>query len=299
MSAALATLFVLAERTPWLLRLLRPIAIRATVMASAQVRHATTANAARLSPPSQPIEPQSFARRVVGEFYDAVIDIGRSRSSTVETLRSRIRGTEGEPAYHAARTHGKGAVLVTAHMGSFEVGLAALSQFESNIHVVFKRDPFPAFERIRAALRARIGVREAAIDDGWRTLMQLRAALEANEVVVLQADRAMPGQRWHRVPIAGGHLDLPVGPVTLARIVGSPIVPVFCVRDGSGFRIHLLDPIWLTDLADADADADAMHKIGRAIETFITRHPDQWLVLDPAFVEDRPAGDGAHPEKRR
>ena len=290
-SFALATLFWLAQRAPFVLRTVRPLAIVITVRASSFIRRGTRANGERIHRrPFSDAQARAFARGVVGNFYDFVVDVGRARALSVEQLRAKIVGVDGHDRYLACRAAKRGAVLVTAHMGSFEVGLAALSEFERAIHVVFKRDPFAAFERIRAELRTRIGVYEAAIDDGWKTLMQLRAALENDEAIVLQADRAMPGQRAQRVAVCGGHLSLPIGPVTLARIVGSPIVPVFCVREGRGFRVHLLDPIDVSADQPSSFD-DAVNAIGRAIERFISRYPDQWLVLEPAFVEDRP-GDG-------
>ena len=168
-------------------------------------------------------------------------------------------------------------------MGSFEVGLAALTQVEPRVHVVFKRDRFARFEALRRRLRERLGVGEAAIDDGWPTLLRLRDALARDEVIVLQGDRAMPGQRSQSVPVLGGHLRLPVGPITLARLGGSPIVPVFTVRDVDGkFRVHLLDPIdAATPGPAADGVDPALARFAAALERFIAAHPTQWLVLEP------------------
>ena len=292
---ALASLFAIASRAPWLLRAARPLVTRIVVLVSPSVRAGTAANARRIcARPLAPREQRAFAARVVGSFYDFVLDVARFRTASADEMRAHIDDTVGLDAYNACRRCKRGAILVTAHMGSFEVGLAALVGAEPKVHVVYKRDAFAAFDKMRAALRERLGVGGIAIDDGWPSLLAMRSALERDEVVVLQGDRAMPGQRCQRVPVLGGHLALPLGPVTLARIVGSPIVPVFTVRTGRDrFCVHLLPPIQVEaaerEVRDNDCPIDpALRKIAAAIEGFIARCPEQWLILSPAFAEDQP-----------
>lgn len=291
--AWLALLFWLAARVPWLLRLIRPVAVRATVWSSPYIRRNTALNAARIfRRPLGRRERGRFARGVVASFYDFVVDVGRSRSLGAQQLCAMVERVEGHDRYVASRQAKRGAILVTAHMGSFEVGLAALRQVDAHVHVVFKRDAFVVFETLRAEMRTRLGVHEAAIDDGWATLLKLREALESDQVIVMQGDRAMPGQRAQAVPILGGHLALPLGPVTLSRLVGSPIVPVFTVRTGlDRYAVHLLEPIFAdAEPPGSDGLDPALVKVGQAIERFVAAHPEQWLVLEPAFAEDRPRG---------
>ena len=153
------------------------------------------------------------------------------------------------------------------------------------MHVVFKRDLFDRFERIRSGVRELLGVVEAPIDDGLHTLMCLRDALLANEVVVMQADRAMPGQRGQVVPFLHGRMRLPVGPVKLAQLTGSPIIPVFLVRgERGGFRVHITEPISVDPDAElVDGVDPALRQIAQAIQFFVAKYPEQWLVLHRAF----------------
>ena len=275
--AALRTLFWLAGRAPWTLAVLRPLAIRLVPRLAPAVRRNTLANGRRITADAV---PASFSREVVGSFYDFVRDIGAAKLESAEQLRSRVVAVEGEPAYLATRAANTGAVLITAHMGSFEVGLAALRNVEEKVHVVFKRDEFDGFESMRRGVRETLGVHEAAIDDGWATLIGLRDALRDNGVVVMQGDRAMPGQKSAVVPFLYGHLRIPLGPLKLALAAGCPVVPVFTVRESPGkFRVCLepaIDP----------AAPNAIEQVATAIERFVRRYPTQWLVLHPAFVED-------------
>jgi KDO2-lipid IV(A) lauroyltransferase len=285
-TTGLEIFFFLADRAPWILRSMRAPCVWLAVLACKPLRLATRANAKRIfAMDISPARQRQFTRDVVANFYDFVLDAARSASLSRDELVRQIDRVVGEPAYLTARQAKRGAVLVTAHMGAFEIGLAALRTVEENVHVVFKRDAFARFERLRAQARSRLGVHEAPIDEGWPALVRLRDALMADEVVVMQGDRAMAGQKSLVTPFLGGHLRVPVGPVKLASMTGSPIVPVFVVRSGARhFEVHLGEPVWVQA---PDAIEPAVATVVREIESFVKRHPQQWLVLDRAFVEDQ------------
>lgn len=291
--AGLQVFFFLTRWASAALRWLKPLAIPLALWGCPTTRANLCANSLRIFGRRLPAaEQRAFERGVVGNFFDFVVDMGKSGNDSLESILGRIDSIEGEPAYLTARQLKRGAVLVTAHMGTFEVGLAALRRVEPAVHVVFKRDAFDGFEQVRTRVRRRLGVVEEPIDDGFETLVRLRDALRADHVVVMQGDRAMAGQRSMVVPFLSGHLRVPIGPVKLALLTGSPIVPVFVVRgNNSRFNIHLGEPI-LIDAASADAGTveETLHMLARTQEAFVRQYPTQWLILEPAFVEDQTVG---------
>lgn len=286
--AWLVTLFWCARHAPWLVLILSRPTKYVTARYSRMVIDATHANARRILGEDITLDQQQdFARRVVGRFCDFVLAVGQSAGKSASQLRSRIESIEGKEAYLARRQRGGGAIIVTAHMGSFELGLAALTEVEKEIHVIFKRDAFDAFESLRRQLRETLGIHEAAIDDGWKTWMNLRDALLADHVIVLQGDRAMPGQKSEVVPFLGGHLRLPLGPLKMALASGSPIIPIFTVMSRWDRCKVFIEPAIEVDSAD---QTRALHAMASSIEKFVKQYPDQWLVLNPAFVEDEIGG---------
>jgi len=279
-------LFRLTTAAPALVRAARPMFIRLAFFFSRKMRDSTDANARRVfGDAADASRRRQFGLAVVGSFYDFIYDIGRSVRQTPEQLAARIESADGVEQYRAARREGRGAILVTAHMGSFEVGLVALAREEPRIHVVFKRDAFDQFERLRAALRRRLNVAEAAVDDGMPMWLRLRAALQANEVVAIQGDRVMPGQKGLAVPLLGGHVLLPTGPFKLALASGAPVVPIFSVRTGTGCVRIFLEPVIRVG-SDPDAIDRAVREFAGVLAKYVARHGEQWLVLDKAFCED-------------
>jgi KDO2-lipid IV(A) lauroyltransferase len=249
------------------------------------MREATLCNARRLlGPRASEADHLALARSMIGSFYDFICDVGRSVGQTRRQILERIEATEGHENYLAARADHKGAIVVTAHMGSFEVGMAALLEHESRLHVVFRRDAYGVFEKTRSDLRKHLGVTEHCVDDGLGVWVRLRDALRNDEVVLVQGDRVMPGQKGRRMNFMGGHMMLPTGPAKLALASGAPIVPIFSVRRPDGkVRLFVEPPIRVT--SDDDVDT-ALATFAAVLERYLRRYPDQWLMIRRAWCED-------------
>ena len=283
----LNTLFRVAEETPGVLRASRKAIAWLAFQVSRDIRQGTLANARRiLGPDASPEKLQRFARQVVEYFILFCHDIGQSMKWSEAELFDQIEDIEGHDHYAAARNMRRGAIVVTAHIGSFEVGMAALRRQDARIHVVFRRDVFPRFESMRSRLRGKLGVIEAPVDDGWTVWMRLRDALREDEVVVLQGDRVMPGQKGQRARVLGHDMLLPTGPAKLAAAAGSPIVPVFSVRMPSGKIRLCVEPAITVSGNDIEAINAAMQQLGSVMGKYIQQYGEQWLMLQPAWCED-------------
>lgn len=302
--AWLGTLFWFSSYWPSLPRLLRPLILSIAWASSPVLRRGTLANAGRLlGETSTARERRALARRVIGSFFDRVVEFGLNRRRTPEELLAGVESVTGEAHYDAARRRGRGAILATAHLGSFETAIALVARREGGgqrVHVVFRRDRSGLFERLRAEQRRRLGVVEAPVDEGLDTWLGLREALRRDEVVLMQADRLAPGQKGVEAPFLGGHIRVPTGPVRLARLTGAPLIPVFALASGRGrYRLQVEEAIWTDGVPDTGSIDPALLRLVGAVERVVRAHPDQWLCLHPAWCEDQDAARSfpAHPAR--
>lgn len=287
-----------SQKHPDLMRHLRGPGLWFAWRFSSHLRDATQVNAARiLGADSSQTERRELARAMVGSYFDFLFELGSGRGHSADELAAKVERVEGIAAYQEARARGKGAIIVTAHIGSFEVGAAMMRRHEKRVHVVFQRDPMPVFESLRADQHRRAGLIEAPVnpvsgDDGWTIWLSIRDALMADEVVLMQGDRVMPGQRGRRMPFLGGHMMLPPGPVKLARATGAPIIPVCSPRLPDGrVRIIVEKPIWVDELEhDGTGPHPAERQLANVIEGWVSRYPEQWLMVDRAWCEDGAGG---------
>jgi lauroyl/myristoyl acyltransferase len=285
----LRALFWCTLHAPWMVRLLRPLAIAVTWRCSHKVHDAVMANAGwLLGAGASPAERAALGREVIGRFIDTVEGFARNRRLSANQLLAQIERVDGLEHYERARALRRGAVLVTAHVGPFETAVASIRQREPRVYVVFRRDVHDGFERIRSEQRARLGVTEAPVDDGLMVWMRLRDALRADEVVLVQGDRVFPGQKGAAVPFLGGHVRLPEGPVKLALATGAPIVPTFAAQTpGGGVAISMAEPIIVDPLQPgAVSPEEALRRIAAAMASHVSRYPEQWLMLEKAWCED-------------
>jgi KDO2-lipid IV(A) lauroyltransferase len=275
------------------MRLTKPIFIWGAWTFSKRLRHDTLSNARRLlGPDSSPKVRKKLALAVMGNCFDTVVEFGQNSSRTREEILSRLESVSGMERYDEIRRLHRGAILVTAHLGLFETAIITLMKREPRVHVVFQRDRFPVFEKLRAAQHARLGIIEAPVDEGIPTWMRLRDALLADDVVLMQGDRVMPGQSGVEAPFLGGRVRVPTGPVKLARITGAPVVPAFAIKTPEDrVRVFLEEPVIVEDHPPGESSIDpvVLH-LTLVIERYVKEFPEQWLCLHPAWCDDEPPG---------
>jgi KDO2-lipid IV(A) lauroyltransferase len=284
-----------ATQQPWIVPKVTPFFLWFAWRCSPYTRLATVANARRiLGETSTPAQREALANAIVANFFQFMAEIGRNLGRTIPDILSDVASIEGMDNYRAARAKKRGAILAAAHLGPYEVAVAGLRQHEPKVHVVFQRDRnIPAFENLRAKLHEHLGLIEAPVENTPGALgpwLGLRDALARDEVVLLQADRVMPGQRGIRLPFCHGHIEVPPGPVKLALATGSPIIPVFSSWEKDGrVRIVMEKTIEVTEPWPRSGVHPALLELTRIIEKHVRQHPDQWHMFDPAFCEDQEA----------
>jgi phosphatidylinositol dimannoside acyltransferase len=190
-----------------------------------------------------------------------------------------------------ATEEGRGVLVVTGHVGNWEMASALPAQQEGKrVHVVREEELDPkAQEYIARRLRARMGsgyTTHFAAGDPLLGLA-LREALDRGEMVALQGDRPRRGGGSVETSLFGRPYRLPVGPLALARQAGVPLLPVFVHRLGRRrYRIVFHPPVPVERTADRHADlATAAARFTTELEAAIARTPHQWFVFGELWPE--------------
>jgi KDO2-lipid IV(A) lauroyltransferase len=184
---------------------------------------------------------------------------------TLEGLDHLVRVRDGK----------RGAVLVTAHIGSWDVagGVSNLKGMDLAIAMAPERDA--AARAISDASRARIGVKVFHVGDDPLAALPLARHVREGGAIALQIDRVPPGMRTSTATLFGRPWPVPLGPFQLAQVTGAPILPVFTAR--LGFLHHLLHADPPIHIARGDDVQIAIARAMYAVETFIRRFPTQWF----------------------
>lgn len=187
---------------------------------------------------------------------------------------------EGEPHLRAATGGGRGAIILTAHLGNWEVGAAVLQRMGFPMSVVALPHGDAAMDRLFNRQRARCGL--DVIPVGPRAVRLSLMRLRAGSLLGLLGDREF-GANGMRLPLPNGAMvTVPRGPAILSLRSGAPALPSFLLREEPwAFRLCLEPPIWPEghgDEAIRALTARYLEVIGRHVQ----RAPSQWLMFQPA-----------------
>jgi len=228
--------------------------------------------------------------RMMGQAFRAMalnaMDGMRFLHRPPDELRELVEVRGGEHLTRAVAA-GRGAVVVTGHLGAWELfaGYFALSV---PLTVVARPAKDPRLEALLAALRARFGIRVAREHE----VRKLVTALRAGEVVGIVCDQARKSEGvW--VPLFGHPAWMPVGPAKLARRTGAALIVGGIARVGwRRLVITLGEP-----LADHGAGGEGLWQstaeIAGELEQLVRAHPTEWIWMYDHWRGPAPKGDEA------
>ncbi|MBI2217898.1 MAG: lysophospholipid acyltransferase family protein [Candidatus Rokubacteria bacterium] len=255
----------------------RPVRLRAAAIVGT-VAHARLAverrvidgNVARVVPAVSAAERAALVREVFRHFAICFADlVSTNRRPAPGRWLAEVHGAGGIDAALAA---GRGMIVVTAHLGNWELGGRLLAaRVPRPIHVVVAAEPDPEVARfLRSSdTGVRFVTRRRPTD-----VLDLVSALRRNEVVAAQGDRALGDESDADVTFFDEAAPFPLGPFVLARATGAPVVPAFCVlRPDRRYAITLGEPIPVA----AGCERQALARWVRVLEDAIRRRPEQWF----------------------
>jgi lauroyl/myristoyl acyltransferase len=223
-----------------------------------------------------PPEAARLTRRLFFEYGRATIDTWRLRS---EAFTPRITTLEEDArVLIEARRGGRGFLLVTGHIGNWEMGAVTLRSHNLTAAVVGQPELDPTVQEMRLKQRARLNVESIDIGSSMATAFKVRAAIDAGRAVALLVDRAYPEDRV-LVPFFGRPTPFLRSPALLARFCRCPILPGFFLRsrDGSYFNVWG-EPLSADSSLSPDEDARRiMTRVAADLESVVRRHPTQWF----------------------
>jgi predicted LPLAT superfamily acyltransferase len=193
----------------------------------------------------------------------------------------------GRAVFDRAVAGGRGAIMLTAHAGGWDLSARVLAS--SGIgEPVLAEFVAAGHAGSEATLRAeeRGLVARASFHNEASPLLAFRERLERGEVIGMMGDRPLT-QKLALVPFMGKLAAFDLTPFRVAMSLGVDVV--YCFAFKTGFRAYALSveaapPLRLSQGQDRDAvcEAAARH-FAAALEAHLRRHPHQWFNFFPFF----------------
>lgn len=213
------------------------------------------------------------ARTTFQFFGKYLVDYFRFSRLSEEDIK-RLVVIEHPEYIEQARQAGKGVILVTAHLGNWELGGAVLAGLGYSLNVVAMNQPSAKLNDFFQKHRRRRGMTVVAHGHAVKKLL---GALKRKEFIALLADRDY-SRRNDFASLCGASACLPRGAVWLAEKTGAGILPGFMLRrEDDTFLLRLYPPI----LSGGGVTQDTLQRrICEVLEDAIGAFPHQWFMFE-------------------
>ena len=219
------------------------------------------------------------ARKTFQYFGKYLADFIRFRKLSPAGVRDNI-SIQGLEHLEAIRASKRGAILLTAHYGNWELGGAFIASMGIPVHAVVRPVASPALERVFQYFRERRGLKVIPLAQAGTGILK---ALKRGEAVALVGDRDFTGN-GHPHSFFGRDVSLPRGAAWFAHRTGVPITMGFATRaPDDSFILRMHPPI---DPAHEPSEEAIQAKIVAIMEDTIARDPCQWFIFDPFWPSE-------------
>jgi len=210
--------------------------------------------------------------------------IGRNSSDAVrlpkmnwKEIEKMVR-TEGMERLEKAYAQGKGVIVITGHIGNFELLATYVSLRGYKVSVIGRELYDPRLNKLLVRSREKAGVHNIPTTANIKEVIK---ALNSGRILGILMDQDSSRVRGISVNFFGKPARTPVGAIILALKLYSPIVPMAIVQTREGdYKIIVREEI--KPNAGKDKEENILYltqKCTDFLEEVIRRHPDQWVWM--------------------
>jgi lauroyl/myristoyl acyltransferase len=229
------------------------------------------------------------ARALFTEFALKIADLWRYEGGAA--LDSWVMQWKGWEIYQAAEARGKGVLLVTPHLGNWEIGGAFLPRKGFKLLVLTQPEPDPVLTEMRKASRARWGVETIVVGEDAFAFIEIVKRLQDGATVALLMDRPAASTAVN-VHLFGRPFSASIAAAELARASGCAILPACIVRTAGGYEGEIRPeiPYDRARIGNRAARIQLTQEIMRVFQPPIRQYISQWYHFVPIWPPAPPPG---------
>jgi KDO2-lipid IV(A) lauroyltransferase len=215
-----------------------------------------------------PWSPRAVAAGVGDNFLRTLVEYGRLNDLTA---RPGLRRTQGVEHLRAAMAQGRGAVLVSAHYGNWEVIRLAARDAGIEVGIIYRAFNNPVFDRMAFYNAGRAG--KPVMRKGRAGQRDMLRHLKGGGAILILLDQRLGD--GVELDFLGAPTRTSVAVAALAQRLGAALIPAVARRrdDGLSFDVTFEPPV------TAPTPEATMAAINARFGAWITAAPGQWFWL--------------------
>ncbi len=264
---------------------------RIALLLTPRLRRAGDLNLRLAFPQKTATERRQILRKLYRNLGWLLAEFCQMPGYTAQQTQSFIR-YEGLEHYLAARDQGKGVLILTGHLGAWELSSFYHSLMGYPMSIVIRRLDNPLVDNLVNHIRCLHGNQVLHKDDFARGLL---GSMRRGETVGILMDTNMTPPQGAFVDFFGHSACTGSGLARVARKTGASVLPGFLLWEEATQQYVLRFGAPLNLPASENAEADVLAHTAlftKVIEDYIRQYPDQWLWVHRRW-KTRPQGEAA------
>ena len=245
-------------------------------------RRAVRNNLKRILPPGTDLS--TMTREVFRNFGRYLVEFLRMDGMVNKDFIARRVKIENIDRITQALGKGKGAIIMTAHIGNWELGAVLLNMLGYPLMAVALPHKERPVNDLFNHQREVHGITVVATNSAIRKCMEY---LKSNNIIAIVGDRDFTAKGGELMDFLGTKALIPKGAAIFSKKTGAPIIPTFLIREPDNtFRLSIMEPLFPPKEADEEegvpeeeAIRRIMHRYLAIIEDQIRRYPAQWMLF--------------------
>ena len=216
-----------------------------------------------------------IARRAYRHLGRTTIESALLPSVGREKVLGLVESLDGWEILEEAVSRGRGVILVTGHLGNWELGGAYIAARGIPVGAIVRRMSNPLFEKYLNDTRRALGTEVIHDADAVRRAPR---ALREGKMIAFLADQGVKGLASTFVPFFGRPAKTPRGPAVFALRMGLPVVFGAAIRQPGGRYRFSFESIPVENTGDRDADIDRIvATYTQVLERWVRTAPEQYF----------------------
>jgi len=169
----------------------------------------------------------------------------------------------------------KGIILISAHVGNFEVAEFFFSNLEqsASISLLTTDVEHSKIKEYLESVSKRSSINFIIIKDDLSHIFEINAALARNEIICITGDRYIKGSKYLTEELLGKEARFPAGPFLLASRLKAPVLFVYVMKEP---KRHY--QLYATKSQAKHRDAQAILKeYTESVSGMLKKYPLQWF----------------------
>jgi predicted LPLAT superfamily acyltransferase len=235
---------------------------------------------------------QVYRHRLKFGFFKSILFVYRNyfifgqvlldKTATLAGFRSKFTfDFDGEEYLREMTAGNSGCLLISAHLGNFEMAGHMLERLEARVNIIMLDAEYQRIKNYLSSITQK-SFHVIAIREDNAHVYEINTALENKEILCIHGDRFLEGSKTLEIDFFGEKARFPTGPFYLAMKYGIPVSFVFAMKEGkSHYHFYATPPKSYLQQGN-QVKRDEMLKtiiqdyIGH-VEQKLSQYPEQWF----------------------